>query len=344
MKAYNYIRSINLFWCFLFVCMFGSCVNSDSIPTCGPDVKLRFQYTYNVKESDAFAYEVGRVRVWVFDSDDKFVTEYIDDNDHFSDDYFLHIGYLPPGTYTFVAWCRSRSCGEAGSSYNYTKMIPGVSTLCELTARLSRADGNRYQTRLNSSLNGTASVNITDEGEQTITLDMIKCTNTLKVIIMPYRAGQQLDSDNFRFAVNGRNAWLNYDASLYQEDPVVYRPYYKATLHDAQAAGVVGTRADGEPVDNAIVAEMNLSRLFYELGPRFTIQEIKSNTVLMDINLTWLLSLQSIGDHRSAWNDQEYLDRQDKFTIMFFVDGDVLMQNHIVVNGWNISLEDNELQ
>lgn len=52
------------------------------------------------------------------------------------------------------------------------------------------------------------------------------------------------------------------------------------------------------------------------------------------------LSLQGIGEHRTEWSNQEYLDRQDYYNLNFFVQGNVFMMSKIVVNGWVISLND----
>lgn len=55
------------------------------------------------------------------------------------------------------------------------------------------------------------------------------------------------------------------------------------------------------------------------------------------------LSLQGIGQHRTEWSNQEYLDRQDYYNLNFFVQGNVFMMSKIVVNGWVVSLSDMHL-
>lgn len=339
MNRYIHTRTVyRKIYCIFIIYVLSSCISDSYISECYSDVYLQFRYTYNIKQSDAFAYEVERVHVWVFDSDGRFLSQHIDENEHLADDYSLHIGYLPPGGYTFVAWCRSTRYDEDSSNYIYTEMTPGVSVITDLTARLPRTEDNYYKVKLNSTLNGTASASL-QNGKQTVMIDLMKCTNTLRVILMPYRAGQLLDSDNFQMHISGRNAWLNYDGSIYKEDPVIYRPYYKTTIYDEQAKV-----PDNGPVDNAIIADMNISRLFYDLGPRLVIKDVKNDKTLMDINLTWLLSLQVVGEHKEEWGAQEYLDRQDSYSIIFFMDGDTFMQNTVIINGWTISLENNELQ
>lgn len=345
MKKNNYIRFACIAFYFLCaLCLLPSCVN-ESMGNCGitePGINLQFRYTYNIKESDAFGHEVGNINVWVFDSDDVFVAEYVDKGgDQIINGFAMPIPALPAGQYTFVAWARSIDMDEENSNFQYAGMTRGESTLPELTARLMRNEDNYFGMRLNKSLNGTVSADIGTE-QQTVIIDMLKCTNTMRIILMPYRPGQQLDVDDYDFLINGKSAWLNYDASLHKEDPVTYIPYYTETLREEQTKSL-GVRSDNGAIDNAAVAELNMSRLFYDIAPRFVIKDRKNGKVLMDINLTWFLSLQAIGERKEGWSDQEYLDRQDSYAITFFIDGETLMMNHIVVNGWVVSLEDNEL-
>lgn len=341
-KKNNHIKITGkIFCCFFAIYAFSSCIREDYGASCNPDVYLRFRYTYNIKQSDAFAYEANQVCVWIFDSNGKLLSQHIDDNKNITDDYSLHIGSLAPGNYTFAAWCRGTKYNDTGSCYNYAEMTPGVSSITDLTARLPLTKDNYYHTQLNSTLNGTLSVDIKN-GKQTVMMDLMKCTNTLRIILMPYRAGEQLNHNDFLLYVSDKNSWLHYDASIYKEEPVVYQPYYKTSLYDKQPEEPIAN-IDEEEINNAIIAEINMSRLFYESRPRLVIRDTKSDSKLLDINLTWLLSLQAVNEHLKEWSAQEYLDRQDVYSIIFFIDDDVLMQNHIVVNGWNVSLENNEL-
>ena len=93
------------------------------------------------------------------------------------------------------------------------------------------------------------------------------------------------------------------------------------------------------------MTELNTSRLIYDDEPRLIIRDTRGGQEMLNINLTWLLSLKAIGEHRADWSDQEYLDRQDEYAMTFFIDADngTWMQNRILVNGWVLSLEEIEL-
>lgn len=333
MKRTNYTSVFYSFLlCTFMSYMFSSCIKDD-LENCG--LEVQFRYTYNMKNANGFASEVQHVRVWVFDAGGKFISQHWEEGDHLLNDFKLHIPSLPTGEYTLVAWAHSLKEKDEYADFEFPDLKPGA-TIDDLTARLKRKN-NTCQNQLNSLLNGTLKTTVTT-GSQTLTVDMMKCTNTIRIILMPYRAGQKLNDQDYEFIIEGKNGWLSYDASQYKEDPLTYRPYYKETL-DADQTKTLTTK-DGEGIDNAVVAELNTSRMLYDTNPRLIIKRKNTPKEVMNINLTWFLSLQAIGEHKSEWDNQEYLDRQDEYAMTFFVDEGTWMQTRILVNGWVLSLED----
>ena len=50
------------------------------------------------------------------------------------------------------------------------------------------------------------------------------------------------------------------------------------------------------------------------------------------------------GHHNRAMSDQEYLDRQDEYNLVFFLDeGDRWINTTIYINSWQVVLQDTEL-
>ncbi|WP_303240000.1 FimB/Mfa2 family fimbrial subunit [Phocaeicola plebeius] len=318
-----------------------SCIREDrdDCPaTVGHGVKVNFRYTYNIVENDAFGKEAENVRVWIFDEEGKFVSMQEDEGDHIVNGYTLALPSLSVGKYKLVAWAKSMDYDDELSEFSFPDLIAGQSTVSDLTAYLNRDEDNVCSTRLNGLLSGTLDVEVTGAEEEVFTIDMMKCTNTLRVILMPARAGQTLYQEDYSFVIDGKNGWLDYKADLYGQGEVTYKPYYQELLRDETASGE--SRADDAEINHAVVAELNTSRMMVNQGPRFRIINNRTGKDVLDINLTWFLSLQAVGEHRAEWDDQEYLDRQDTYAVTFFVDGDTFLQNYIIVNGWVISLED----
>ena len=314
----------------LLVLVLTSCMKDD-VTDC--DVKIRFSYTYNMKNANAFSEEVTEVGIWIFDEEQRMVDHYSAQKQYWNNEDCLSIPHLHKGNYTFVAMARSGDADGEFSDYEISKLSEGM-PLDSLWAKLQRSERGNNACRLNAFLIGTQEVAITGQAQH-LTISMMKCTNTLRVLLMPVDEGENLTDDQLDFSIEGKNGWLTYDGSTYREDRLIYRPYYQATLREN--GGTRGT------VRQVVVAELSTSRILYEQEPRLIVRHKESGVEIMNINLAWLLSLQAIGEHQAEWSSQEYLDRQDEYALTFIVSGQTWLQSRIIVNGWVLSLSDVEL-
>ena len=349
MKTSNAIKSLLLvLFAWSMALAMSSCIYDD-LSKCG--LTVRFAHTYNMKEADAFAEEADWVKLWVFDAQQKLVTVIEQSGGFGNGAVDMPVSQLPAGDYTFVAWAGSSASANAradASGVNQKRAnlehadfdFPTLKVgddIEMLTARLQRDAQGVNASKIHALLNGVVKASITGVKQQVV-LDMKKCTNTLRVVLMPTSSQEKLKVDDFEFYIEGKNGWLAYDAEPYQKDELVYRPYYQELSED-KAEGPQGEAV----VDQAIVAQLNTSRIMANSNPRLVIRNRQSQREVLNINLAWFLSLQAIGEHRAEWSDQEYLDRQDEFAITFFTNGSTWMQTHIIVNGWVLSLQDIEL-
>jgi hypothetical protein len=78
---------------------------------------------------------------------------------------------------------------------------------------------------------------------------------------------------------------------------------------------------------------------------RIIITDKRTGKVIFNHSLPWFLAL--CGERTDkGWQDQEYLDRQDHYTLVFYVPSpgsDYHMDARIKVNGWVLNLRDIEL-
>lgn len=324
-------RVISILSLILATLSMASCIK-DNQDDCTLD--LSFRYVYNMQNADGFSHEVDEVEVYVFDDAKHFVGQYVTGVTE-SQKCTMHIPLPTPGKYTFVAWAHSLKEKDEQAFFE----IPAsgkCTTMEDLTARLRRTAG-RVDHKLNSLLNGTLEAEVSGANRH-LTIDMMKCTNALRIVLMPSRSGKTLASEDFDIHIEGRNGWLAYDASTYKADSVNYYPYYQS-LETKN-----GGSAEDSEIDNAVVADLNTSRIMYGTNPRLVVRNKKTDRELLNIDLAWFLALQAIGEHKGEWGNQEYLDRQDEYAMTFFFDGDTWMRTHIVVNGWVLSLEETELK
>ena len=168
--------------------------------------------------------------------------------------------------------------------------------------------------------------------EQTDTLRLIKDTNILRVILQR-RDGAILHAADYDFSIlcphgNGR---LAYDNTLLDCHPLVYRPYLQTEGTDGEGSG------GAEAVSN-VIAELSLSRLMENDAMRLHITNASGDVTLVDIPLVEYLLMTGREQDGRIKSDQEYLDRQDFYTITLYLKGEPgeeqWFDGLIIINGW----------
>lgn len=313
-----------------------SCINDD-LGNCNPleGIYLRFVYDYNVKQADAFESEVKNLRVCVFDADGKFVTEKDTAASAFSSEYSMNIEGLDSGRYQVITMAYDRQAVAEKGNFRLPKLVPGVSTPDDLHAQLDVTDGQN-DTQFAALYSGEQEVHL-DGKFAFATVPLKKLTNTYRVILMPYTSGDEsFVTNNFDIRIDGYATWLNWDGALRQASPVTYHPYNQGMDVYEGAAG------DPSPIDRALTFDLCSSRLYYPQpeghDARLVITDKRSGEVVFNHSLPWLLSLYGGSERLSSWSTQEYLDRQDHYTLMFFFDANYNFYARIKVNDWIVNL------
>ena len=81
-----------------------SCMKDDITGCPTAKLSLKFDYTYNVKEADAFSAEVKNLNVYVFDKNGKFVDNYTESADKFETGHKMEITDLQEASIPSSAW------------------------------------------------------------------------------------------------------------------------------------------------------------------------------------------------------------------------------------------------
>ena len=320
--------------------MLTSCIHDD-FGGCNPlqGIYLNFKYDYNVKQADAFGSEVRNLHVYVFDADGKFVTVQDTAASMFGSEYSMNIAGLDTGMYKIITMAYDRQVVPATDNFVLPTLVPGESTESDLHARLQYTGGE-------SSTQFAALYS----GEQTIYLDgkfafatvpLKKLTNSYRVILMPYTSGDEsFVTNNFDIRIDGYATWLNWDGSLRQAGDITYRPYNEGMdIYE-------GAPDDPSPIDKALTFDLCSSRLFAQNAQhdsRLVITDRRSGQVVFNHSLPWLLSLYGGSERLKDWSTQEYLDRQDHYTLMFFFDANYNFYARIKVNDWVVNLSEVDL-
>lgn len=319
MKTEGAVRRMGYGSCLLLLLVLFSCTSIDeTLPECR--LYVRFRYDYNMEFSDAFASQVNRVDVFVFDKDGTFVIKKSEQGGTLGGSYRMPLP-LPAGEYRIAAW--------AGMSddFEMPEPVAGKTTLEELTVRMKREESLVHNKALNPLwYGGVQAVSFTGRQEQTETVSLIKDTNKFRFILQKSGPGEELDINDCLFEIRADNGYYDWNNDLLDDDMISYRPYYLEKVEDV-----------------GIVVEMNTMRLLEHKKVYLTLTRKSDGKELMRIDLIPYLLLTKMEGHNIP--AQEYLDRQSEYAIVFFYNPELLnfLSTKIVINGWTIWLKGEDL-
>lgn len=352
-----------------------SCIKED-MDDCPPaisKVALQFDYTYNVKQADAFAAEVKNINVYAFDENGKFFDSYIESREKFETGHTMEITGLKDGKYTFVCLARDRQVMSRAEDdemeFSFASLTPGVSTIDDLTERMGKDNGEEIKNDKEFAALYTAKTQVdfqrlNQKGNEgtvvTSTLSLMKCTKTYRIVLLPYENDQaDFKPENFDVRIEGSAAWLDHKGEKVKNEKVTYLPYNMERRANYDGAH---TEVNEEPVDQALIYDLSSSRMFERQNDRRAVRDGDKNNyddkriIITDLrdkdnpielfnhSLPWFLALCGEKVNQN-WDDQEYLDREDHYVLMFYVSDkrDYNMITKVNVNGWNVNIKDTEL-
>lgn len=320
MKTEGAVRRMGYGSCLLLLLVLFSCTSIDeTLPECR--LYVRFRYDYNMEFSDAFASQVNRVDVFVFDKDGTFVMKKSEQGETLGGGSYRMPLPLPAGEYRIAAW--------AGMSddFEMPEPVAGKTTLEDLTVRMKREESLVHNKALNPLwYGGVQAVSFTGRQEQTETVSLIKDTNKFRFILQKSGPGEELDINDCLFEIRADNGYYDWNNDLLDDDMISYRPYYLEKVEDV-----------------GIVVEMNTMRLLEHKKVYLTLTRKSDGKELMKIDLIPYLLLTKMEGHNIP--AQEYLDRQSEYAIVFFYNPELLnfLSTKIVINGWTVWLKGEDL-
>ncbi len=352
MKTYKFLIH-TLLLCFL-ASVATSCdsVIYDEEGDCAPYHKVRFIYDHNLKFADAFASEVGSVTLYAVDP----ATGEVVWSRHEEGDALRQPGYMmdvdiDPGRYTLIAWC-----GEGHTSHFTVNEhnAPGRDALrCRLTARDDNApadDPHHVSHSLGHLYHGTLEAEefTSSQGVHIHEVKLKKDTNDVHIVLQ-HLDGSPVDPDDFLYNIHSANGHMEWDNRLAPDNTIAYHPWWtgSAIAGMEQPDGTIttpGTVSDSrvQTTASAAIADLRTSRLVMDNSTEVSVT-LKDGTPVLSIPLIDYAVMVK-GQHRHL-DDQEYLDRQDDYSLVFFLDkNNKWVSSHIYVNSWKIVLQNTDIK
>lgn len=307
--------------------LFSSCsaLIDEDLSDCRYGSAVRFVYPIyddNGGAADAFSTSVDCIALYIFDSEGKHVATQTERGQTLRDPQWRMTLDLEPGTYHVVAWAGLDGGSFRGKTFCATKEDACVQLNCE--GKLSRDN-------LTPLWHGAADIVVTKNYDEHI-VSLVKDTRRIRIVLQQIN-GEPLDDADFDFSITDDNSHLGHDNLPIPNGMLTYRPYTTGQ----QGVGGNGEAMDSKGAATVAYAEFSTSRLVEGNLPRLCIDRTSDGEPVVDIPLLdYLLLRRAEG---SELTDQQFFDRNDVYTLVFFLDDDLSwLKTQIIINGWVIRL------
>lgn len=334
-----------------------SCDNSflyDDLPPCEVKHAVRFQFTNNMEEADAFSNKVHSIDLYVFDENDVFVKSFHEAGDILAmQGYTMALEGLDPGKYTLVVWGGMHNEGTRSESFEIVNdCVPGETKRRDLMCRMDRevrGDGSHHSSeKLFDLFHGTAyevqiySPDDTDFlGDHIYPINLTRDTNTVSILLQNL-SGNEININDFYFQIEDDNGILTSDNSLGNDDVI---NYHECETFEGQAGVDIDTRGTRAIENiNTGLANIRVSRLIESHNSYLTIRDGgPEGRQIARLPIIDYALLGKYADGGQLMTDQEYLDRQDSYKLTFFLDKQAgqWMTTQIYINSWALVESEN---
>lgn len=336
---------------------------------CSIEYSVKFKYDYNIEEVDAFSKLVRTVTLYAFDENGNLVYRKTDEGEQLGDaDYTMKVD-IDASKYHLIAWA-----GLNDESFAVPLLAPQQSKIDELTVQTLRKSANPDSRTSTESEEGKYIVDnelhslwhgevknalATRSGRESITtVSLVKNTNNIRIVVAQVNQSDQpipptrvINKNSLKCAIYDDNGHMNYDNTLLPDNVLTYQPF----VTDMNTVTSRAFQTNGQPTEegdsgaqqqfNAVVSEISVARLLTSQTPRLSIKNSVTGEMLFsNKNLIEFLELLRLEQYKNKYGLQEYLDREDNFSMIFFVNEKMALINSVIeINGWIIHLKDIEL-
>jgi hypothetical protein len=285
-----------------------SCIGEGN-PDCPPEnVRVYFAYRTTYGPGLLDPGDVNRFNLFVFDADNKFVGEWIDENPSLSPSYYMELP-LPYGTYSFVCWGGLDTGCYTVSPDAFTVGQTGIE---ECLLSLKRTENNTVEYAPNHLFYaGRAQQEINTPG-QTFALELRQLTNTINVTT----GGLEAPGHNYSLLIEDNNGDHRFDGSCASTTKL---QYISPCSQD-----------DG----GQLRASLRVLSLSGQRSPTLILRDESAGKNVYSANLVELILKLRNKDVTVDFEDVPY-DIHLKF--------DANMDVWVNINGWNVNEAQNEI-
>lgn len=292
----------------------------DDRDDCPTGFWLQLQYSYNILDVDAAQKYLNEVSVYVYDANGNFVKR-IDANQAQlqANGHRVPVDGLPEGDYQFLVWG-----GAASTDYSLNRTSDGISAF-----RLSLAVKNESSKELSDLYYGLLEKTHFSGDYAVHPVTMMKNTNKLACLVVAPKSVKELKAEDFSMTLVSANDTIDAYNKLRSSKAMTYKPYLQdvVTINDADYGDLKGVRFG-----------LSTLRMMADTDCRLILTNTSKGANIFNISLPACIGTlgtlhTQLGKTLSV---QEYLDRQDFYTIIFYLSEDASALMQIKVNSWRV--------
>lgn len=292
----------------------------DDNDDCPEGFWLKLQYDYNILDVDAASKYMKDAYVYVYDNDGNFVKRiYATGDDLKAYDYRIRVDGLTEGDYQFVVW--------SGIDNNQYSLVGETQTKDDFQLSLI-GNGSTFSGELAPIYFGSLTDVHYGDSYSVFPINLMKDTNLLSCLVVSVD-DSELSADDYTLKVVTANGVLDANNEIATNAPTTYAPYVSdnVTFDDPDYGELKG----------ALYAISTL-RLMEDTDCRIIFEKKETGETLFNISLPEYIGMvgslyTNLGRQLSV---QEYLDRQDFYTIVFYLTGDLDQLIQLRVNSWRV--------
>ena len=293
----------------------------DNVDDCPYGFWLKLHYTYNILDVEAAPEYVTDAYVYVYDAQGNYVKRiYANQGELKANDYRVRVEGLPEGDYQFVVWS-----GIGNSQY---AVSGDTQTIDDFRLTLAGATTS-YSAQLLPLFHGMLSTVHYDDDYALHHVQLMKNTNQLSCIVVPLSQDVKVTPDDYTMRVVAANSVMDAYNRIVPGTSIDYEPFVSdsITVDDTDYGQLHGAKFS-----------MNTMRLMSNSDTRIILERKSTGQTIFNVSFPEYIGMigalyTNLGREVPV---QEYLDRQDFYTIVFYLSGDLERLMQLQVNSWRL--------
>lgn len=282
---------------------------------------LQLRYSYNMLDVNAAPKYVTDAHVYVYDMDGNYVKRIFVTQEVLKvNNYRVEIDGLAEGDYQFVVWS-----GMGNSQY---AVSGDTQTISDFRLALAGASG-ASSTELPALYHGYLPAVHYSDSYAVHDVELMKNTNQLACLVVSVDNTATLNPADYSLEVVAANGTMDAYNQLVSDAKVTYKPFAQdaVTIDDIDYGQLHGVRFN-----------VTTLRLMSDSDSRIILRQQSTGQVVFNISFPEYIGMigslyTNIGRQISV---QEYLDRQDFYTVVFFLSADMEQLLQLQVNSWRL--------